>query len=47
MKENTTMQDQMIEDLKNKIRELARDNEKLLKDKDSIASQLCNDLNIF
>lgn len=41
MKENTTMQDNMIEDLKEKIRELARENERLSRDKDSLTALLC------
>jgi hypothetical protein len=40
MKENTTMQDSMIDDMKIKLRELAKDNERLSRDRDAIAQQL-------
>lgn len=47
MKENTTLQDKMIDDLKTKVLELTRDNEKLLYDRENLSNIIGNDKIIY
>jgi hypothetical protein len=47
LRENTDVQDEMIEGLKRKVKELLSHNEKLLKEKEKISSQAGNYISLF